>query len=76
MSQDKKNNFFYKIRIERNLTLKQVAALAGIKYQQYQKFESGERELSNASFITTCKILEALDIDIKEYYQSLKDKDK
>lgn len=50
------------------LTQKEVAERAGISQQAYHRFESGERKLKNASFQTACKILEALELDIADYY--------
>ncbi len=51
-------------RVTSGLTQQQVADKAGVKLQQYQKFESGERNLRTASFQIACKVLEALDLDI------------
>jgi len=52
-----------RIRIERNLTLKEVAKIIGISYQQIQKYELGDNELS----ITAMKkIAAALEIDACE----------
>lgn len=70
----KEETIFKKLRREKKLTLKQVAALAGLRYQQYQRIESGERSLESASFIVACKILEAFDLDITEYYHQIKEK--
>ena len=55
-------------RVTSNLTQQQVADKAGIKLQQYQKFESGERNLRTASFQVACRVLEALDLDIVKYF--------
>ena len=55
-------------RVTSNLTQQQVADKAGIKLQQYQKFESGERNLRTASFQIACRVLEALDLDIVKYF--------
>ena len=55
-------------RASARLTQQQVADKAGIKLQQYQKFESGERNLRTASFQIACRVLEALDLDIVEYF--------
>lgn len=55
-------------RVTSGLTQQQVADKAGIKLQQYQKFESGERKLRTASFQIACSVLEALDLDIVKYF--------
>lgn len=55
-------------RIDLGLTQKQVAAKAGIPYQSYQKFETGERNIKTASFIIACKVIVALDMDITKFY--------
>ena len=55
-------------RVTSGLTQQQVADKAGIKLQQYQKFESGERNLRAASFQLACRVLEALELDITRYY--------
>ena len=52
-----------------NLTQKQVAEKADILLQQYQKFESGQRKIKNASFDVACRVLTALEIDVNEYYK-------
>ncbi len=50
------------------MTQKQMAEKAGVSPQLYQYFESGKRNLMSSSFKTTCKILEALEYDIVEFY--------
>ena len=35
--------------------------------KQYQRFENGERELTDASFMTTYQVLKALDMDAAKY---------
>ncbi len=55
-------------RVTSGLTQQQVADKAGIKLQQYQKFESGERNLRTASFQLACRVLEALDMDIVKFF--------
>ena len=58
-------------RVSARLTQQQVADKAGIKLQQYQKFESGERNLRTASFQIACRVLEALDLDIVQIVTKL-----
>ena len=55
-------------RLLNGLTQEQVARKAGIAQQQYQRFESGSRDLRRCSFQIACQVLEALDIDIVKFY--------
>lgn len=55
-------------RHELHLTQQAVADKADIRLQQYQKFESGERSILTASFVIACKVLNALKIDIEDFY--------
>ena len=50
------------------LTQKQVAEKANIPLQSYQRFESGERNIKTASFQMACRVIEALDMDISDFY--------
>ena len=50
------------------MTQQQVADRAGIILQQYQKLESGERDIMTSSFRTACKVIEALEMDITDFY--------
>lgn len=50
------------------LTQQQVADKAKIQLRQYQRFESGERNLSSSSFNIACRVIEALGLDITKYY--------
>ena len=50
------------------LTQKQTADRAGIKIQQYQKFESGDRDLANSSFRLACQVVTALEFDVSKFY--------
>lgn len=56
-----------KHRQKLGLTLQQVADKAGIQIKQYQRFEAGDRELSDAGFITVYKVLKALEMDLEKY---------
>ena len=53
-----------KAREKLGLTQQQVADKAHIQLRQYQRFESGERNLTSSSFSIGCSVLEALEIDI------------
>ena len=55
------------------LTQKQVADRAGIQIQQYQKFESGERDIANSSFRIACRTLLALELNVEAFYKSIQD---
>ena len=55
-------------RKELGLTQIEVAMESGIELQQYQRFESGSRDLRRCSFKIACQVLEALDIDIVKFY--------
>ena len=62
------DQFVLKKRRQRlGLTQQEVADRAGIQLKQYQRFEYGDRELSNAGFQTTYKVLAALEMDVAKY---------
>lgn len=61
--------YLRKRRHELKLTQQAVADKAEIKLQQYQKFESGERSILTASFFITCKVLDAMGIDIQGFHR-------
>ena len=56
-----------KRRNQLGLTQQEVAEKAGINIKQYQRFETEERELTDASFVTTCQVLKALEMDAGKY---------
>ena len=56
------------MRIRLGLSQAQIAEKAGITQQMYQRFESGKRNLRTSSFEVTCKVLEALNMDITKFY--------
>ena len=56
-----------KRRQKLGLTQQEVADRAGIQVKQYQRFEYGDRELNNAGFLTTYKVLSALEMDVAKY---------
>ena len=55
-------------RLILGLSQKQVAERCGFAQQVYQRFESGNKDLRNASFSKACAVLEALEIDIVAFY--------
>lgn len=65
---DKMDGILRERRVVLGLTQQQVADRANIKYQQYQKFESGERNIMTASFQVVCRVIEALEMDITAFY--------
>ena len=50
------------------LTQQEVADRAKIKLRQYQRFESGERNLSSSSFNIACRVIEALELNITKFH--------
>ena len=62
------HNVLYEQRIVHGMTQRQVAERAGTKLQQYQKFESGDRNILTASFRIACRVIEALEMDISDFY--------
>ena len=56
-------------RAKLGLSQQQVADKAGIHMQQYQKFETGTRDLSTARFNIACRVLEALELDMTRYFR-------
>lgn len=55
-------------RVILGMTQQQTADKAGVILQQYQKFESGERSIMNCSFSIACRVIEALGMDITDFY--------
>jgi transcriptional regulator with XRE-family HTH domain len=49
------------------LSQEEVAAKAGITLEQYQRFESGDRNLSSSSFQIVNAVLTTLELDITAY---------
>lgn len=50
-------------RERKGLTQQQAADLCGINVRQYQKFESGERDVAGCAFSLGLALCRALDID-------------
>lgn len=55
-------------RVIIGMTQKQVAEKAKIPLQSYQRFESGDRNIKTASFQVACRVLEALEMDIADFF--------
>ncbi len=58
----------HEMRVRLGLSQAQIAEKAEISQQMYQRFESGKRNLMTSSFAVTCKVLEALNMDITRFY--------
>ena len=65
---DDMHSVLYEQRVVHSLTQKQVAERAKITLQQYQKFESGARNIMTSSFRIACRVIEALELDITRFY--------
>ena len=50
------------------LTQQEVADRAKITLRQYQRLESGERNILTSSFGLACRVIEALDMDVSKFY--------
>ena len=55
-------------RILIGLTQQQVAEKAKIPLQSYQRFESGDRNIKTASFQIACRVIEALELSISDFF--------
>lgn len=55
-------------RVIQRMTQQQVADKAKIKLIQYQRLERGERSIMNCSFRLACKVIEALNMNISDFY--------
>jgi len=55
-------------RVILGLTQKQVAEKAKVPLASYQRFESGERNIRTASFQLACRVIEALGMDVSDFY--------
>lgn len=58
-------------RLVLELTQKQIAERAGIPLSTYQKFETGERNIRTAAFEVTCRVLNALELDIVGFHRGI-----
>ena len=61
-------NILRERRVVLGLTQKQVAEKAKIPFQSYQRFESGERNIMTASFQMACRVIEALGMNVSDFY--------
>ena len=51
-----------------SMTQQEVADRANITLRQYQRLESGERNILTCSFGLACRVIEALDMDVSKFY--------
>ena len=65
---DDMHSVLYEQRVIHGMTQKQVAEKAKITLQQYQKFESGARNIMTCSFRIACRVIEALGMNISDFY--------
>jgi transcriptional regulator with XRE-family HTH domain len=65
---DDMHSVLYEQRVIHGMTQKQVAEKAKITLQQYQKFESGARNIMTCSFRIACRVIEALEMNISDFY--------
>ena len=65
---DDMHSVLYEQRVIHGMTQKQVAEKAKITLQQYQKFESGARNIMTCSFRIACHVIEALGMNISDFY--------
>ena len=61
-------NILRERRVILGMTQKQVAEKAKIPLQSYQRFESGERKIMTASFQMACRVIEALEMNVSDFY--------
>ena len=50
------------------MTQQEVADRANITLRQYQRLESGERNILTCSFGLACRVIEALDMYVSKFY--------
>jgi len=64
----KRNTILREKRLVLGLTQQQVADKAKINFKQYNKFESGERNIMTASFQIAYRVIKALEMDVDKFY--------
>ena len=64
----KPKNILQERRVILGMTQRQVAEKAKILLQSYQRFESGDRNIMTASFQVACRVLDALELNIADFY--------
>ena len=59
-------NNLKKIRKENNLSQSQLAELSGVSLRMIQKYETGDRDINNASAVTVYKLAQALNVKVED----------
>lgn len=65
---DNQHSVLKEKRLTLRLTQQQVADRAKVALPQYQKFESGEHNIMTASFQLACRVIEALEMNVSDFY--------
>ena len=58
-----------KIRKQVGLSQSQLAELSGVSLRMIQKYETGDRDINNASAITVLKLAQALKVNVEDLIQ-------
>ena len=59
-------NNLQKIRKRAGLSQSQLAELSGVSLRMIQKYETGDRDINNASVITVLKLAKALNVKVED----------
>lgn len=62
MSQEK----LKKVRESRNMKQGELAALLGMKQQQFSRYETGQRDIPLSTFINWCKVIKPTTSELEE----------
>lgn len=67
---DKPHSILKEKRLVLRMTQQEVADKAKVSLPQYQKFESGARNIKTASFQLACRVIEALNMNVSDFYHN------
>ena len=59
-------NNLKKIRNENNLSQSKLAELSGVSLRMIQKYETGDRDINNASAVTVYKLAQTLKVNVED----------
>ena len=59
-------NALQRIRKQSGLSQSQLAELSGVSLRMIQKYETGNRDINNASAITVYKLAQALKVNVED----------
>lgn len=59
-------NALQKIRKRAGLSQSQLAELSGVSLRMIQKYETGDRDINNASAITVHKLAQTLKVNVED----------